>query len=114
MRRTVAHTCVTRSYATFARARADDARVEGARRRDDEDSFALRLACAHRFARIARARAPRDATCASRSSARRSIDAFDGDAASVAIAGVVGGVVEALARLKAARRRRSKESLRRD
>jgi hypothetical protein len=50
----------------------------------------------------------------SRESRVRAIDAFDGDAASVAIAVGGGGVVEALARLKAARRRRSKESLRRD
>jgi len=68
-----------RSRATFARACADDARVEGARRRDDDDSFALRLACAHRFARITRVRAPRGATCASRSRARRIIDAGVGD-----------------------------------
>jgi len=87
-----------RSRATFARACADDARVEGARRRDDDDSFALRLACAHRFARITRVRAPRGATCASRSRARRIIDAGVGDTASVAVAVVVGGVVEALAR----------------
>jgi hypothetical protein len=78
------------------------------------DSFALRLACAHRFARIARAREPRGATCASRSSARRIIDAVVGDAASVAVAIVVGGVVEALARLKAARAASLLRSIARD
>jgi len=78
------------------------------------DSFALRLACAHRFARIARAREPRGATCASRSSVRRIIDAVVGDSASVAVAIVVGGVVEALARLKAARAASLLRSIARD